>query len=438
MERMHIKPVKAWMEGRCCIQYTDPLTGRILEEIRGGNHVFESQLNGLGCINNVMPADLLLTTGGFLPTDGEVPFLPGEPIGWGRIGEGTQGAYRGQYRSADSYYDKRTTSKITNKYVYDFLPTQALGGPVNWVGLTGHFGKGGSVSCLKYPFANSMGPNNQNTITDCSDAAKTYIRKTSNAITVYRASVITAGSFSSKELSALLGPFYTISNYYFAAEAGGKDFFVIVNGRKTSGDSTHLYVYRVDYDFTQVKGSWEIQESYSNTPEYGFFDEGKIYLYYKNFGDDHLSRMSWDVIDLDALSVSYFNSETLGINVFRLGEYEIFRYGNSIWYQVYYNNYGLAGNIYSGKFAYIGLFYDAGKHLSMPCIPPSIQTLSSDIYIMFSSMVPQLNGQFCYGYNKGYAPEVNFAFTRYQVPDGVPARPEGSGMTVTYELDITI
>ncbi len=33
-ERTSIRPIPAQFEGRCCIQYTDPLTGRVLEEIK--------------------------------------------------------------------------------------------------------------------------------------------------------------------------------------------------------------------------------------------------------------------------------------------------------------------------------------------------------------------------------------------------------------------
>ena len=76
----------AYREARGCgkvtIQYTDAVTGRVKEEIRGENHVFTPQFTATtGFQNTAMKADLLLCQGGSVPDDGTMPFIPGEPIG---------------------------------------------------------------------------------------------------------------------------------------------------------------------------------------------------------------------------------------------------------------------------------------------------------------------------------------------------------------------
>ena len=92
----------------------------------------------------------------------------------------------------------------------------------------------------------------------------------------------------------------------------------------------------------------------------------------------------------------------------------------------------------SGSFLYEGLFYDAEKQTVIPCVTPGFSERYPDSYTIVKNPISVMNGQWGRAYYGSTELEIVFAYTRYQVPDGVPARPEGSGMTVTYELDITI
>lgn len=446
MERAKIEPVKAWLEGRCRIQYTDPLNGRVLEEIRGKNHVFEAQLSGLAALNTTaLTADLVLTTGGFLPTDSDIPFLPGQPIGWGRVNSETQGAYRGQYRGADSYYNKKTTSKITNKYVYDFLPTQALGGPVNWVGLTAQFGQGAGTGALQLPkqYSSSLGTP---CIVDCEDGVSFNLSYDGSNDSYYakitRTDMIAQSKNETIDLSQLIGTFYRIYTYDIAAEAGGTDIFVAIRGMKTSSASTHWYIYRFDRDFTQTIAQYEIQGgNYNGNSLAGFFAGGKLYFYTVTDSGHQYQGYNLFALDLEALTSTYIHGsfpDQVEHNIFYPNNI-VCRYGDAVWHTTYYwsGSDPSSNRLVNGSFVYESLLYDTQKGL-MLCWPPNEVYESENRYMVMKNPLAGMEGQWIrLGYN-GSLPDTPFAYTRYQVPEGTPARPEGSGMTVTYELDITL
>lgn len=120
--------------GRCRVDYSDPVTGRILERIEGGNHVFTPQFYATDFQTTALEAALLLTDG-TQTLDTDLPWLPGRPIGYASPSSLATGLFQGAYRSADSYRNRVSQNGVDNLYVYDFLPAQ-IPDTIRYVGLT--------------------------------------------------------------------------------------------------------------------------------------------------------------------------------------------------------------------------------------------------------------------------------------------------------------
>lgn len=118
--------------GHCRIDYTDPITGKVLERIEGDNHVFVNQFS-TSLFQNQMPNATMLLTSGDIGLDTSLPYIPGIPCGYGDINSTATGIYRGAYRSTDSFLNRVSLNHVSNMYVYDFLSTQ-IPRKINYVG----------------------------------------------------------------------------------------------------------------------------------------------------------------------------------------------------------------------------------------------------------------------------------------------------------------
>lgn len=134
--------------GHCRIDYTDPITGKVLERIEGDNHVFVNQFS-TSLFQNQMPNATMLLTSGDIGLDTSLPYIPGIPCGYGDINSTATGIYRGAYRSTDSFLNRVSLNHVSNMYVYDFLSTQ-IPRKINYVGLTGQHGSGASYAPFMY------------------------------------------------------------------------------------------------------------------------------------------------------------------------------------------------------------------------------------------------------------------------------------------------
>lgn len=453
-EYTRIHPIPAQFEGRCCIQYTDPLTGKVLEEIKSKNHVFESQLSGITELNTTaLKADLLLTTGGYLPTDSDIPFIPGQPIGYGRVDASGEGLYRGAYRAADSYYNKKTLSKITNKYVYDFLQTQALGGPVNWVGLTAHMGQGAGTSVLQAP--NLYNANSRaSRIMDCESGDLVSILSYSSGSNIYsiRACIdnpLVSSTRRDVDLSRFVGTYYLILHVCIAINLGSSDFYVSICAQKTSSvNKYNWYVFQFDSTFSELKASWTIPSGSVTGNSYfsgaGVVQGGKIHFFTTvDSSNNKYLDYADQILDLDALTAvstaSKFWDGQVSYNIIFINSNLLMKYKSSAWYSIFvnYRDNGVFATYFNANaFLKTGMFFSPEGN--MLCIPPSITSKDQDSIFIIRSRIPSLKGQWGKRYYTDTSISVNFAYTRYQVPSDAPVRPDGSGMTVTYELDISI
>lgn len=455
-------------EGRCCIQYTDPVTGKVLEEIKGKNHVFGDQFIGLTDFAAPLNADLLLCTGG-TPIDQDIPIVPGYPIGYGRVETDGAGLFRGAYRVADSYVYKASRTKINNKYVYDFLPTQALG-DVRFVGLTGAVAANAAFSgahatakaSWKHPATISCRSSEK--VYDCDTGVYYYLvtswsyadGNSSNGH-IHSVKVRWADSFFSHaenevDITALLNLGKSASSFINAKlflDSETKALYLLLS-RIPFGETEQSHtVFALSSDLSSVTGQWTI-DSAPEGLNYGGYRNGKLY-YCANDSTNNYAGYILNVIDLEsgtATSTQEAGDAALSHNRFSLSTtFGAHIYKNYLWYGARnLENLGTHGvdfflwtapmldldddgalvsalspcyNITNNRYDYTG-YYRAGP------TPIGLFRKQWGVYHYDAANTAT--------YNTAYLP---FAFTCYKLPDNAPTRPEGSGMTVTYELDIT-
>lgn len=132
-------PVHA--EGHICLDFKDPITGKIVDQITGKNHVFlDALLSGPNKDWVAMVSNLyfcLMDDGS--ATDPNFPFLKGATVGYGRPSLGSRGNYRGAYNVANQVLAQMSTDKVRWKFQYDFTAAQANGVAIRSVGLTNQF-----------------------------------------------------------------------------------------------------------------------------------------------------------------------------------------------------------------------------------------------------------------------------------------------------------
>lgn len=462
-------------EGRCCIQYTDPLTDRVLEEIKGKNHVFSDQFVGLTNLLSPLNADLLLCAGG-TAIDHDAPVIPGYPIGYGRVNNDGMGLFRGAYRVADSYIYRVSKTKINNKYVYDFLPTQALG-PLKWVGLTGAVrhnyttSPGIGTAAWKFPVQGTCERSNPK-LYDCAtgryyriDWLNDYSDNTRSHLTLYYMDTFYHAKEQTVDLLQVLG----IAGFKYNTSTAVKLFldgttqklylYLQYTPRGADADTGPSYkVFQISADLSTLEAQWAVSPLPTTGFRYGGHYGGKLY-YCDEDATDNYSGYYLNVVDLAAGTFTQTRQE-IDVepicNCFRFDSHrnstpnpDAFLFKNYLWHGPYHG-YGNINNTYGNDyFLYVDPMLDlSADGVMVSALPPiwAQGSSSGDSYVKQYRVGPAPMG--LYGKQWGvyhYTPDSNgfvtptlpFAYTCYQLPAGAPARPEGSGMTVTYELDIT-
>lgn len=131
----------AQAEGRVTLEYTDGLTGRVKERIRGKNHVFPG-----GLMLGGLPYLLGNNDGGYSPLaiylsdyagalDTGIPLIPGNIIGYGKIGSAASGAYLGAENTAARALGVYSGGRFHYKRQWSWVPSQ-VPGTIRKIGLT--------------------------------------------------------------------------------------------------------------------------------------------------------------------------------------------------------------------------------------------------------------------------------------------------------------
>lgn len=130
-----IKPLQA--EGRCTIELTDPITGKVKERVGGKNMVFPETLminrwwESINSVYTVLGDD-------DTPSSLDFPFMRGQTIGYGQPGQEGSGLYRGSYNASNQILCRQGEGKLSWKFQYDFTAPQAIG-MIKAVSLTNQF-----------------------------------------------------------------------------------------------------------------------------------------------------------------------------------------------------------------------------------------------------------------------------------------------------------
>ena len=429
--------------GRVTLRYTDPLTGRVLEEVKGRNHVFTAQLQGTkGFQTTAMKADLLLCQGGTHPAKEGMPFIPGDPIGYGRPGLAGSGLYRGAYRAADSWLDRRTKSGVSSKYVYDFLPTQALG-RVDWVGLTAALGTGASTPAYEPP---ALGFSASTRVYDCADHRYFRLALVSGdagyRLTLYHKTCFEDAEETVVDLYETAGipEIRTSTSYPRNLRAFWDREEQVVYGllRGTPvGTTTAIYqVVKVSLE-GQLLGRWDITagKEYAATSSYpGAARDGKLYWMIPASAYKGYTRYVCDAQagTITAVEVAVDDASP---NLRRWDGGTAYLWGDCFWYPRR-DTHDPEDDDLTG-FLYGSPLFDLGSGAVHGLVPPGPVEATPLNFHVGPSPIAAFSGQWIKTAHDDSALSMPFAYTCYAVPADTPQRPEGSAMTVAYELDVT-
>ena len=444
-ETTFLSPRPCQARGQVALRYTDPVTGRVLEEIRGRNHVFTAQLCGTtGFQSTAMKADLLLCQGGTYP-DGDwgIPFIPGDPIGYGRPGAEGTGLYRGTYRSAESWLDRRTKSGVSSKFVYDFLPTQALG-RVDWVGLTAALGNGVSTPAYGLP---ALGFSSANHVYDCGSGR--YFRLAAQTgdsgyrVMLYHKTCFEDAEENEVDLSALadIPELRTSTSYPRTLRPFGdgreEAVYALIRGTPV-GTTTAIYKVVKVTPAGELLGVWDITSGtdYAAITAYpGGARDGK--LYWMVPAGDYLGYTRYVCTPEEgSITVVEVAAESGSPNLLRWDSTVAFCWEDCFWYPRR-DAYDPADDGTSGKFLYGSPLFDLGSGAVHGLVPPGLLEKAAAGFHTGLSPIAAFGGQWIKTAQDDSALSMPFAYSCYPVPADTPDRPEGSAMTVTYELDVT-
>ena len=130
-----IKPLQA--EGRCTIELTDPITGKVKDRVGGKNMVFPETLmvdrwwSVLDSVWTVLGDD-------DTPSSLDFPFMRGNGLGYGVPSTAGSGLYQGAYNPSNQFLKRQSDGKLSWKFQYDFTAPQAIG-TIKSVSLTRQF-----------------------------------------------------------------------------------------------------------------------------------------------------------------------------------------------------------------------------------------------------------------------------------------------------------
>lgn len=132
----------AGAEGRVTLEYTDGLTGRVKERVEGKNHVFSGgmMLGGLPYLLGWNESSSRSTLAIYLSDyagalDTEIPLIPGNIIGYGTIGSAASGKYLGVENTAARSLGMYSAGKFHYKRQWSWAPNQ-VPGTIRKIGLS--------------------------------------------------------------------------------------------------------------------------------------------------------------------------------------------------------------------------------------------------------------------------------------------------------------
>jgi hypothetical protein len=485
--------VGAELHGHCRIDYTDPVTGKVLERIEGDNHVFMDQFMAQSFQSNALSSALLITNGE-KELDTDLPYLPGVPIGYGTPSTEATGIYQGSFRSVDSYRNRITQQGITNLYVYDFLTTQ-IPDTIRYVGLTaaGQTGVNTTPFTYRWPRDSCSGiydierkvlyyGGTCSLSSSAGGSGSLYIYKLTNEPTAV------AEKINLFDICGKPDYYWTADENYSRNNNGGyqatwgydyENQTIVLKllryGEQYRYESGYHYQTKYTDDFwviskdgTEVlkhfQYKWTSEETTNSTSwQYGYhFWTGNGFPSYTRLYGDKLygfSKTAPNYSDTQYTNVFYvyqYDITTGDISYERYNTHTSFSSKSSAHYLLTsestlycYKGYTWPNGIYVSTYGWgftstnMGVvpMYDVyGDDFYTHC--PVVQSNSYSSYQLIEkgqtsvygttwNMKPYLNGD-----DRTSTASMPFAYTAYQLPADAPVRPDNSAVTIAYGLEI--
>lgn len=479
--------IGAELHGHCRVDYTDPITGKVLERVEGDNHVFMDQFMAQDFQGQALRSALLITNGE-QTLDTDLPYLPGTPIGYGTPSSEATGIYQGSFRSVDSYRNRITQQGITNLYVYDFLTTQ-IPDTIRYVGLTAAGQTGVNTTPFTYRWPRDSGTGIYDIerkvllyggTCSLSDSAggdgQLYIYRLTNEPTSVAEKIdifdlcerpdnywssldgygIDTRSYQAtwgydyenqtiilklmrwcRRYKYISGQGYHYMHYYI------DDFWVI------SKDGTEVlkhFQYKRNSEDTTVAQSWQDDYQFwvgNSFPSYIRLYGDKVYGFSRtapNYRDTQYNNVFYVYqYDITTGDISYerYNTGHNASHPLMSNEYTLYCYKGYTFPSGYYNNYDTRWGMTSTRMGVIPMYDVYTEDFYTNC--PTLQSNSSQliekgqtsVYGKTWNLKPYLGDD-----DKTGTASMPFAYTAYQLPSDAPVRPANSAVTIAYGLEI--
>jgi hypothetical protein len=400
-------------EGRVCINYTDPITQKIKEQIKGKNHIYRDALFS-GWYSNVTNATMVLSMG-TRAIDPDIPYILGDTIGYGMPLTGSLGTVRGAYNAASSYLELKTLENISWKFVYDFTPMQ-VPYPVKTIAMTNQFSTKGGSHFSKFGLITGSAAGNGGCT---SDGRYTYRINADGIITKYDAYFNTTTTI---DIVGIVGAVFNkillyepLTGYYYVWSASKK-------------------MFRFDDDtFSVSTAEWLCPNLALNLngglgDVGGYVYNGIAYV----FNGTNIYKLPF-VANIAQPNVPLPPTSTIGIpqstsvTTFSSSQNSITSTQSPLKDTLIVFGGGTAGSS-----TIIGYIWDLATESVVGYLSNSSNAVSSKIpsFIMptaTNKILGLVNDQ----------GNVNCAIAQYVLPVDAPERPAGYGMTVSYEIEVT-
>lgn len=407
--------------GKVAIEFYDPLTGKIKERVTGENHVHADVLKS--AYSDFLGSMPLCITDSQLSYNSKLPYLLGKVIGYGYYNSSASGTYCGAYVAGSSYYNQLSINGLSSKITVQYLPSQALG-VLGTIGLTGQWATNMGWSAYEGQHKRAL------------YADKSYFRNSDYVLVTsgqYVYSLNSASGVLTKrhETVSTISVTYDISSNIPGFNSSQMNYGIgynPANGRfyiqsvSSVASNRKLYEYSDD-TFTTLLNTYNIS-NYAGYYQYSFIVYGNFMYIPKNMHTNGSTDAKFNFV---TNTVVPLNITTSGWN-----PNISFQPGYWISYVIIDNRYLLINNSYNSSASWIfDLLLDAYVGTFQV-----YHTGGNNYYGYYLKHPFTTEYFYCQStYNSWATPRGCAAATHYQVPSGV-VRPAGTGMTVSYELDV--
>lgn len=481
--------IGAELHGHCRIDYTDPITGKVLERIEGDNHVFMDQFMAQSFQSNALSSALLITNGE-KELDTDLPWIPGTPIGYGTPSSEATGIYQGSFRQVDSYRNRITQQGVTSLYVYDFLTTQ-IPDVIRYVGLTasGQTGVNTTPFTYRWPRDDCYGiydierkvlffGGTCSLSNNAGGDGSLYIYKILNEPTAvaekidlfalcerpdnywtadegyggYSTSYAATWGYDYENQTIVLKlmRYYTQrrwdGNRYWYQTKFKDDFWVISKDgtevlkhfqyKWTADERTDTSSWQYDYHFWTGNGFPSYVRLYGDkiygfsqtAPEYGATQYSNVFYVYQ-----------YDITTGD-ISYERYDTGHNGSHPLMTCDYILYCYKGYTFASGYAGRYDTSWGFTSTRMGVIPMYdvYTEDFYTNCPVAVDSyygsrrlIEKGQTSVYGKTWNIKPYLNGD-----DRTATMAMPFAYTAYQLPSDAPVRPENSAVTIAYGLTV--